>query len=324
MLGWQVGNVAVGFLASQQIQGLIILNNPSYSPQRWHLTMIVIAIETACQVLNTFFYRALPLLETLALILHLAGFFGVLAPLWVSDAFRTRSPREVFFTFTDSVGWGNTALSCLVGILSPLFGLIGPDSATHMAEELRNASKSLPRAMVGTALVNGALGLVSTITFCMTMGDDVEAVLATPTTQPFIQVFYNAVGSKAGATSMTCVMIVMAACGVVNNIATSSRQLWAFARDRGVPFSDWFSAVHPAAGLPVNSLIFSYVFSVLLSLINIGSTIVSSTLDTQAVAATTTNNWGTGIQHPYQPRNWRSALFLYCFDRMHDVEESPR
>ena len=163
-------------------------------------------------------------------------------------------------------------------MVSPLFGLIGPDSAGHMAEELRNASKSLPRAMISTMLANGALGLVSIVTFCMTMGgdvEDVEGILATPTTQPFIQVFFNATGSKVGTTLMTCVMVVMAACGVVNNIATSSRQLWAFARDKGVPFSSWFANVHPGMGLPVNALIFSYGLAVALSLINIGSTIVS-------------------------------------------------
>lgn len=282
VLGWQVGNVAVAFLTAQQIQGLIILNNlETYTPQRWHLTLLVIAIETVCQLLNTVWYRALPLLETLALILHLGGFFAVLGPLWASEGFRTRATSslgEVFFTFTDGGGWGNTALSCLVGMVSPLFGLIGPDSAGHMAEELRNASKSLPRAMISTMLANGALGLVSIVTFCMTMGgdvEDVEDILATPTTQPFIQVFFNATGSKVGTTLMTCVMVVMAACGVVNNIATSSRQLWAFARDKGVPFSSWFANVHPGMGLPVNALVFSYGLAVALSLINIGSTIVS-------------------------------------------------
>ncbi|KAK3354046.1 amino acid/polyamine transporter I [Lasiosphaeria hispida] len=283
VLGWQVGNVAIAFLTSQQIQGLIILNNPSYTPQRWHLTLLVIAIETLCQAFNTFLYRHLPLVETIALILHFAGFFAVLIPLWVLGP-RTSSARDVFFTFTDGGGWGNTGLSCLVGILSPIFSLLGPDSATHMAEELRDASKSLPRAMIATALVNGALGFVMIVTFCMVLGD-VESVLATPTTQPFIQVFYNAVGNKAGVTVMTSIMVVLAACGVVNNIATSSRQLWAFARDRGVPFSGWFAVVHPRLGLPVNALVFSYGLAVLLSLINIGSNIAFNILTSLGVGA---------------------------------------
>jgi amino acid transporter len=122
------------------------------------------------------------------------------------------------------------------------------------------------------------MGFVMLVTFCMVLGEDREAVLATQTAQPFIEVFYKAVGSKGGATGMSCVMIVMVACGGVNVIATSSRQLWAFARDGGVPFSGWFSVVDKKRGhLPVNALVFSYVLAVLLSLINIGSLVVSGT-----------------------------------------------
>lgn len=275
MLGWQVSNASIAFLTAQQIQGLIILNNNAYAPQRWHLTLIAIAVETLCQLFNSFYYRQMPLVETLALVLHLVGFFAILIPLWVKGP-RTQSASAVFFTFADGGEWGNSGLACLVGILSPIFSLMGPDSATHMAEELCNASKSLPRAMLATALINGAMGFVMIVTFCMVLGEDVQGVLATQTAQPFIQMFYNAVGSKAGATGMTCIMVLMAFCGVVNIIATSSRQLWAFARDQGVPFSGWFSVVDTRRGhLPINALMFSYVLAVLLSLINIGSTVVS-------------------------------------------------
>ncbi|CAO2648275.1 Nn.00g075420.m01.CDS01 [Neocucurbitaria sp. VM-36] len=261
VLGWQVGNTTIAFLSSQQIQGLIILNNPDYLPQR------------------------LPTVELIVLILHLGGFFAILIPLWVCG--ERSSAKEVFTTFTDGGGWGSTGLSCLIGMLSPIFSFIGPDSATHMSEELRDASKSLPRAMIATAIVNGAMGFVMLCTFCMLVGD-VDAILASPTGQPFIQVFYNATGSVAGASAMTSMMIVMATFGCVTNIATSSRQIWAFARDRGLPFSKWLAHmgdiliilieswsefVRPGWDIPLNSVMVSYAIAVLLSLINIGSTV---------------------------------------------------
>ncbi|KAK3389586.1 putative GABA permease [Podospora didyma] len=283
VLGWQVGNVAIGFLVAQQIQGVVLLNHESYVPERWHLTLIVIAVETFCQVLNTTFYRQLPLLETLALLLHVAGFLIILIPLWVLGP-RAEDPSAVFFTFTDGGGWGNTGLSCLIGILTPIFSLLGPDSATHMSEELRNASKSLPRAMIATMIANGVMGFVMLVTVCMVLGD-IQAVLATPTGQPFVHVFYNVVQSKSGASAMASILIIMSLVGNTNNIATSSRQLWAFARDKGVPYSDWLSAVHPRLDLPVNALIFSYVMAVLLSLINIGSTIAFNILTSLGVGA---------------------------------------
>ncbi|KAF1844879.1 amino acid transporter [Cucurbitaria berberidis CBS 394.84] len=271
VLGWQVGNTAVAFLNSQQIQGLIILNNPDYVPKRWHLTLLVIGVITFCQVFNTFLASKLPLVEGIVLILHFAGFFAILIPLWVCG--ERSDAKEVFTTFTDGGGWGNIGLSCLVGMLSPIFSLIGPDSATHMSEELRDASKSLPRAMIATVLVNGAMGFVMLCTFCLMIGNNVEEILATPTKQPFIQVFYNVTQSKAGTNAMTAILIVLAMFGCVTNIATSSRQIWAFARDNGLPFSKWLAHVRPGWDIPLNSVMISYAVAILLSLINIGSTV---------------------------------------------------
>ncbi|KAF2456974.1 amino acid permease-domain-containing protein [Lineolata rhizophorae] len=270
VLGWQVGNTSIGFLASSQILGLAVLNNPSYTIQRWHQTLLIIAINTFCQIFNSFLASRLPLVEGIVLVLHIFGFFAILIPLWVLGP--RGEPRAVFFTFTDGGGWGNVGLSCLVGMLSPVFSFIGPDSATHMSEELRDASRSLPRAMMATALVNGGMGFVMIVTFCMTMGGDIEAILATPTGQPFIQVFYNATKSNAAASVMTGIMIIMAIFGNVTNVATSSRQVWAFARDKGLPFSGVLSYVRPGWDIPLNAVLLSYAIAVLLALINIGST----------------------------------------------------
>lgn len=48
----------------------------------------------------------------------------------------------------------------MVGIITSAGALVGGDAAAHMAEELKNASKILPRAMIWTIIVNGALGFV--------------------------------------------------------------------------------------------------------------------------------------------------------------------
>lgn len=268
VLGWQVGTAAVAFLAGQQIEGLIILNNDSYTHHRWHTTLLVIAIVTFSQLFNTFFAHQLPIVEAVILILHMFGFFAILIPLWVMG--QRGNAHDVFFTFTDGGGWGSTGLSCLVGLLSPIFSFVGPDSATHMSEELRDASYTLPRAMVTTTLVNGAMGFAMLVTFCMTLGD-VDTILSTPIGQPFIQVFYNATGSKSGTSTLTAILITLTTFGCVTNIATSSRQVWAFARDQGLPFSSWLAHVRPGWDIPLNSVLVSYLIAVLLSLINIGS-----------------------------------------------------
>lgn len=73
-------------------------------------------------------------------------------------------------------------------------------------------------------------------------------------------------------------------CSNLTIVATASRQLFAFARDDALPFSSWFSTVTPGLDLPLHSIIFTFVTSSLLSLINIGSSIALN-----SVVSLTTN-----------------------------------
>lgn len=80
---------------------------------------------------------------------------------------------------------------------------------------------------------NGLMALIMGVTFIFCIGD-IEEVLASPTYEPFIQVFFNATQSYAGATVMTFVIMLMLTSACVSEVATASRQLWSFARDNGI------------------------------------------------------------------------------------------
>lgn len=152
--------------------------------------------------------------------------------------------------FTDVRSGGSIGLSTLIGMLSPIFSFIGPDSAVHLAEECTDASRTLPRVMLATTLVNGALGFVMLVTFCMLAGN-VEEILDTKTGQPFIQMFYNITQSHAGTSVMASILIIVSVFGCVANVAAASRQIWAFARDKGMPFSGWLAHVSEVHRLPL-------------------------------------------------------------------------
>ena len=141
-----------------------------------------------------------------------------------------------------------------------------------MSEELKDASHTLPRAMIWTAAVNSSLGFLMLVTFCFCLGD-VESAINSPTGQPHIQIMYNATQSISGATALASITTIMAVFGCVNNVATCSRQLFAFARDQGVPYSAFLSHVRPGWDIPLNSVIVSFIIAIGLSLINIGSTV---------------------------------------------------
>ena len=183
VLGWQAGSAAGCYLAGTE--GLIILNHPDYLPQRWHGTLIAIALVFFSLFINTTLARQLPSIEGIILVLHIFGFIAILIPLWLLAPLG--NAHDVFTTFNDGGNWHSTGLAVLVGVLSPQLALIGPDAAVHMSEEVRNASKTIPRIMFATLFTNGALGFVMLVTLCFSVGS-LEDVLETPTGYPFIQV----------------------------------------------------------------------------------------------------------------------------------------
>lgn len=158
MIGWQVGLASLTFIVGTVIQGLIVLNDATYVPQRWHGTLLVIAIVAFCVIFNTFLASKLPMVEGMVLILHVVAFFAVLIPLW------TLAPRlpasEVFGTITNLGGWSSNGLAFMVGLLTPVYTLLGADAAVHMAEEVKDASLTLPKAIMTSAVVNGSLGFI--------------------------------------------------------------------------------------------------------------------------------------------------------------------
>lgn len=71
-----------------------------------------------------------------------------------------------------------------------------------MAEEIKDAGKTVPRAMIGAYLMNGALGVVFLISY-MFMITDVQAALDDASGYPHIWVFTQTVSSGGGKSSIT-------------------------------------------------------------------------------------------------------------------------
>ncbi|KAJ5198661.1 uncharacterized protein N7498_007778 [Penicillium cinerascens] len=283
VLGWHTGIASACYTVANTLVGVVAINYPhTYTYEPWHVTLLVIAMAIAALIFNTFFAQKLPLIEGIILIVHCFGFFGILIPLWVLSP--TVPASEVFGSIEDRGGWGNNGLSCLVGISGPIFALMGPDSAVHMAEEIQDASRVLPLGMVWTLILNGSTGLVMVITYAFCVGN-IDEVLQSKTGLPFVQVFLNATGSVGATTGMTVLLMILQFCGAISNVATTSRQLYSFARDRGLPFSNFFAQVHPTFAVPINALCASLVIVSLLSLINIGSSVAFNAIMSLGLAA---------------------------------------
>lgn len=132
------------------------------------------------------------------------------------------------------------------------------EAVAHLAEEVADAGVVAPKAMVISLLGNLPFTFVLLITqvsapfilsrsltdtsyaFCI---GDVDAALSSTTGLPFIYVLQNATESVVATTGFVIVVLVLLVMITISALASSSRQLFALARDDGLPLSKWLGAV---------------------------------------------------------------------------------
>ncbi|KAL9078937.1 MAG: hypothetical protein Q9157_002162 [Trypethelium eluteriae] len=141
-----------------------------------------------------------------------------------------------------------------------------------MAEEVSNAAIVIPRTIVGGILLNGAMGFGVMVVMIFSFGD-LDAITNTPTGYPFIEVIYQATNSTAATTVLSSLIVLTLFFGCVGLVATSSRMVWSFARDKALPFSNFLGRVDPQRQVPINTVLVTTVIGALILLINFGSTL---------------------------------------------------
>jgi choline transport protein len=145
-----------------------------------------------------------------------------------------QSASFVFKDFQNFTGFG-PALAGIIGILQPAFGMCCYHAQAHMCEELKDASKQAPPAIIMFVYVGAATGLVFLIDVFFCIGY-IDQVANTPTLVPLIQIFFDSTNSNVGSCFLAT-LIVIIDLGRGNALfPEGARPLYAFARDRGLPF----------------------------------------------------------------------------------------
>jgi choline transport protein len=99
---------------------------------------------------------------------------------------------------------------------------------------------------------------------------DLEAALEADA--PYLNLFVNT-GSTGVALMLTIILFFLIFSGNITALATTSRELWAFSRDKGFPFSRWISHMNHKYNIPFNSVYLTSFWAGVLCLINLGSTL---------------------------------------------------
>lgn len=128
----------------------------------------------------------------------------------------------------------------------------------------------IPIAIMGTV----AIGFVTSWFFSVAMFfsiNNLQELFDTATGVPILALFYQALGSKAGAIALeSLVMATGIGCQIASH-TWQSRLCWSFARDNGLPCSGYLRQVNQRLGIPLRAHVLSSGIVAVLGCLYLGS-----------------------------------------------------
>ncbi|KQP13936.1 amino acid permease [Methylobacterium sp. Leaf93] len=256
-----IGVVAVdNALASQALMPLLGME-PNEQTARW-ITLAILLVQAVLTIVST---RVVGLINGTAvgvevvIVILLVILLPIAIAVNVTGSFSNLTSRGTAVADADyfKVG-GGLMLAMLMGLST----LVGFDAAANVAEEAKDPFRSVPRAIVGSVIAAGVLGLLFLIALTVAI-PDVERI--TLSDSPVAEILNDQFGPTMKAVMMAAVTFAFFACGMVV-MATAARLVYAMSRDGRFPASRLMSRVHPRTQTPIPATILVFVGGVLLML----------------------------------------------------------
>jgi choline transport protein len=256
------------FVGANYILGIAQLNNPTFTIERWHTVLVTYLIAIVAAVSNIYFPHLLNRISKGILVWNITAFLVCFITILATNDHK-QSPSFVFSEFQNSTGFSGS-YTAILGLLQSAFGMCCYDAPSHMTEEIKNARKQAPRAIVMSVYIGAVTGFIFLISLCFCIGD-LETTASTPTGVPAIEIFFNSTQSVAGASTLASFISVIVLVCANSLMAEGSRAVYAFARDHGLPFSTTFSKVWPKTAVPVYAVILTVVVQIAFNSIYFGT-----------------------------------------------------
>lgn len=233
--------------------------------------MVVVAYEVinALAFLFNCYGKFLPSVAKFTLWCSLVSFFVILVVV-PAKAPTHQQARFVFANFVNNTGWKQNGIAFIVGLINTNWAFACLDCATHLAEEVEKPERMIPIAIMGTIAVGFTTSWFYSVSMFFSM-QDLNALFNTPTLVPILELFHQALQSRAGAVVLEAMIITTGMGCQIASHTWQSRLCWSFARDRGLPASSFLAKIHPKLDVPFNAHLTSCLVVAILGLLYLGS-----------------------------------------------------
>lgn len=274
--GWflLIGNwtclISIMFAGSQFILSIFGLKDIHYKEDIFLVLAVYFIVLGFSGFVNYKFSRYLDAINKLCILWTI---YTVLAIdiLLIFYAEKTHSIKEIFTNFDNSRSGWPAPIAFMVGMQSPSFALSGYGLIFSMTDEVKNPERNLPKGAVSAVLIASLTGIIFIIPI-LTILPALELVLDdTPAIMPIDLIFKFATKSYIISFLLAVLLIGTVVFQSIASLTTASRSTYAFARDGGLPFKDYWvevSAIEESK-VPKNALILSLCVCAVLCLLSL-------------------------------------------------------
>ena len=162
-----------------------------------------------------------------------------------------------FGNFSGSVGgdvWPESSSPfgmVLLGLLWPIYTITGFDASAHTSEETVQAARNVPRGILRSVWMSGLFGWFMVATFVLAMPSVADGAKQGANVFPWLmeQVLPGSVGKLLWLGIVLSNYLCGLAC-----VTSTSRMMYAFARDGGLPCSNLLRQVSPTRKTPARAI----------------------------------------------------------------------
>ncbi|KAH7007493.1 putative amino acid transporter [Ilyonectria destructans] len=279
-LAWILWTAGTWLFATQILMAFIKQCGAAWIQESYQTFLIYTAYGLFALVFNTWGFKLVPFLSKCMIGFINAGSLFILIALVVRSSPKP-SARQVFVDVINETGWTSDGLVFLINLLPGVTAINGFDSAAHLAEEVPQPAKHIPRVMIGTVLLCGFSGLPMVIAFLFSI-TDAEKLLSSA--QPVLQLLYDSLDSMPLFVIGGLIYVGLFTFASGSILTTSSRVWWSFARSGAVPFPKWQGRVNESWKLPINTIIVVVAINVLIGLFIFGpATVLTGLVGSAAI-----------------------------------------
>ena len=133
-MAWICAVAAMIQIAALQVVSMYALFNPGFTPQRWQVSLVYLACTWVCCLPVLFANKVLPLVQSLAGVLTVAGLLitGIVCAVVPKHA----TNASVWSEWHNNTGYKSDVFAFLLGMLNGAFACGSPDLVSHLAEEV--------------------------------------------------------------------------------------------------------------------------------------------------------------------------------------------